>query len=82
MSTDFGPAASDIDSAHLYQLIVENARETVLLADQSKFNAPSLFRIARWEQVSKVVTESEPDQAWKQFFKAQDIGLIYPSGEK
>ena len=82
MSTDFGPAASDIDSAHLYQLIVENARETVLLADQSKFSAPSLFRIARWEQVSKVVTESEPDQAWKQFFKAQDIGLIYPSGEK
>ncbi|NJL31111.1 MAG: hypothetical protein HC898_05495, partial [Phycisphaerales bacterium] len=45
LSMDFGPSAADIDSAHLYRLAVQNARETILVVDQSKFQSASLFKL-------------------------------------
>ena len=80
LSREFGPSASDIDSAHLHQHIVKNARKTILLADQKKFDEPSLFRIAQWDQVDKVITECGPSDDWIKFFEKQRIELIYPDG--
>ena len=45
---------------NLYRLAVQNARQTVLLVDHSKFVAPSLFKIVDWEAISRVVTDVAP----------------------
>ena len=82
LSQDFGPTAIDIDSAHLHQCVVKNARQTVLLADQNKFDVPSLFRIAPWEEIDLIVTESEPNETWRDFFGERGIDVIYPIGER
>jgi DeoR family transcriptional regulator of aga operon len=76
---DFGLTASDIESAHLYALAVANARDTVLLADHSKFLSPSLYKIVGFDAVSRVITDRAPDDAWVAFFEARGIDLIYPS---
>ena len=77
VSMDFGPSANDMESAHLHQIVVRNAQKTVLLVDSSKFAAPSLHRIARWEEVDLVITESQPTQHWQDFFSEHQIELIY-----
>jgi len=78
LRTDFGPSASDVASAHLHRLVVENARQAVLLVDSSKFGAASLFQIVDWPRISKVVTDREPDEPWKRFFEEKNIEAIYP----
>jgi DeoR/GlpR family transcriptional regulator of sugar metabolism len=78
LSMDFGPSASDAASAHLHRLVIENAREAVLLVDSSKFGGASLFRIVDWAGISKVVTDRRPDEQWTRFFEEQSIEVIYP----
>lgn len=77
LSMDFGPSASDVASAHLHRLVVENAREAVLLVDGSKFGGASLFQIVDWPRISKVVTDRQPDEQWRRFFQQQDIETIF-----
>jgi DeoR/GlpR family transcriptional regulator of sugar metabolism len=78
LSVDFGPSASDLPSAHLHRQVVANAVATVLLADHTKFGNASLFQIVEWSQISKVVTDQEPDEAWQQFLGDRSINLIFP----
>jgi len=77
LSMDFGPSASDVASAHLHRLVVENARQTVLLVDRGKFGGASLFQIVDWSRISKVVTDREPDGPWMRFFEDQHIEVIF-----
>jgi DeoR family transcriptional regulator of aga operon len=79
LDPEFGISASEIQTAFLYQHVIRNARETILLADHTKFAAPSLYRIGDMESISKVVTDRAPNQEWMQFFASKEIELIYPS---
>lgn len=81
LSMDFGPSASDIESAHLHRQVVQNATSTVLLADQSKFGNASLFQIVDWDQISKVVTNEKPDSDWLEFFASKQIQVVFPPAE-
>ena len=78
LSMDFGPSASDVASAHLHRVVVENSREAVLLVDSSKFGGASLFQIVDWSRISKIVTDRRPDEQWKRFFAERNIELITP----
>jgi DeoR/GlpR family transcriptional regulator of sugar metabolism len=78
LSMEFGPAAVDMESAHLCRLAVANARETVLLVDHTKFEAPSLFRIVQWDQIDRIVTDLPPNSEWTDFLARHDIQLHYP----
>ena len=76
LSMDFGPSACDIESAALYGMAVKNARETVLLADHSKFSSPSLYKIVEWSAISRVVTDRPPSASWKEFFASRGISVM------
>jgi DeoR/GlpR family transcriptional regulator of sugar metabolism len=75
---DFGLTAIDIESAHIFGQAIRNARQSILLADSSKFDNPGLYKIADWSMVSKVVTEKRPVETWCSFFAEHNIELIYP----
>ena len=76
LSMDFGLTASDIESAHLHALVIANSRETVLVADHSKFIAPSLYRIVGFESISRVVTDRRPNEDWLRFFDEKEIEIV------
>ncbi len=78
LSQDFGPSASDIESAHLHELVVRNANDIVLLVDETKFAAASLYRIARWNQIGRVITNNSLNPEWESFFARQKIDVIQP----
>jgi DeoR/GlpR family transcriptional regulator of sugar metabolism len=78
LSMEFGLTAGDIESAELYRLAVRNARETTLVADQSKFASPSLFKIVDFSAVSRVVTDSQPPADWLEFLASHNIETVFP----
>ena len=78
LSMDSGPSAVDMESAHLYELAVANARETVLLVDHTKFEVASLFPIVPWDKINRVVTDRPPSGAWQSFLADRDIQVHHP----
>jgi DeoR family fructose operon transcriptional repressor len=78
LSMDFGPSASDIDSAATYRQAVKNARQTVLLVDHTKFAEPSLYKIVEWDAIDQIVTDRAPDESWLEFFTRQEIAVVCP----
>jgi DeoR/GlpR family transcriptional regulator of sugar metabolism len=79
LSMEFGPAAVDMESAHLYRLAVTHARESFLLVDHTKFEAASLFRVVEWDQIDHVVTDREPGAEWMAFLKKREIRVHFPA---
>lgn len=74
----FGPSAADIESADLNRRAVRNARQTILLVDHTKFDAPSLFKVVDWEAVSRLVTDLVPPPEWMDFLSSHGIQVDYP----
>ena len=78
LGMDFGFSASDVDSAHIYTLAAKNARERILLADSSKFDNPSLYKITEFDQISTIITEKRPSSKWEEYLKKQNVKIVYP----
>lgn len=81
LSMDFGPSASDLASAHLHRQVVHNAVATALLVDHSKFASASLFQIVEWSHIGTVITDQQPDKPWREFFRDQNITVLFPGAE-
>lgn len=79
LGIDFGLTSVDIDSVHILSLAARNAMDTILLADSSKFDQPSLYKILDFSSISTVVTEKKPSDEWIEFLESQKIKTIYPS---
>lgn len=82
LDMQFGPAAADIESAHLNRQALLNARQTVLLADHTKFETPSLFKITDWSHFNQIVTDQRPPQEWMDFFAQQNMQVISPEDQQ
>ena len=82
LDRDFGPAAADLESADLNRRAVRNARQTVLLADHTKFAAASLCKVVEWDLVSRLVTDRAPDAEWMDFLSGRGIQVDYPEEEE
>jgi DeoR/GlpR family transcriptional regulator of sugar metabolism len=78
LAVDFGLTSVDIESAHVFGLAVRNARQAVLVADHSKFDAPSLHKIVDWEAISTVVTDTKPSQQWLDFLAGRGTKIVFP----
>ncbi|MCK5113658.1 MAG: DeoR/GlpR transcriptional regulator [Phycisphaerae bacterium] len=81
LSMDFGPTANDIESAYVYRKAIANSRESILLADHSKFLNPSLFKIDGFEAISKIITDQRPSDEWMRFLKGLQIKVVYPKDQ-
>lgn len=79
ISRDFGLTSIDIDSAHIFNLAARNARECILLADSTKFDQPSLYKIADLGCISTLITEKKPSPEWVEFLNSHNVNIIYPT---
>ncbi|HEY0866396.1 MAG TPA: DeoR/GlpR family DNA-binding transcription regulator [Fimbriimonas sp.] len=79
LSPEFGVSANDIQTAYLYQHLLRHARETILLADHTKFAAPSLFRICGLDAISRIVTDRPPEPLWHEVLSSHGIQIIAPT---
>ncbi len=78
ISMDFGLTSVDIESAHVLSIVAKNAKECILIADSSKFDQPSLYKITDFNAISTIITEKEPSEQWCQFFEDNKIKVTHP----
>lgn len=81
LSQDFGPTASDIESADLHRLAIRHAREVNLLVDHTKFSSPSLYKIVDWGAIHRIVTDRRPAAEWMEFLEGRRISVLFPPEE-
>lgn len=65
-------------SAHVKQVMISSARESILAADQSKFDCAAFARIADIRKVSTVLTDAKPAKEWLDYLETQSIKCCYP----
>ena len=73
---EHGPTTPDVLEAHLNELMVKVARETIVVADFSKLGRRSASRIVSIEQIHRLITDSKAPDDFVQALRARDIEVI------
>lgn len=73
ITTERGIMDSKEESANIKRHMVNNAKQAILVADDSKFNQSALIKVIEIEKVDMVITNYKMDQQWREFFEQKDI---------
>ena len=65
--------------AYLKKIMVESAKETILVVDSSKFNEIALVNIVPLEVINKVITDKRIPSEYKKLFADRSIEVIIAS---
>lgn len=71
-----GLTESNDSEAAIKRLMMAHAKETILLADSSKFNRVAFVKFADLADISRLVTDRDPDEASREALKAAEVELI------
>lgn len=77
ISLDFGLSDSSIEETEIKRLMSKQAKKTILLVDDSKFDRESTTRIFPVEQVDIIITNAKPSSEWIDFCNENEIELYY-----
>ena len=73
---EFGLSTPNLDESHVNQAMVHAARETILVADSSKFGRRSLSRIVPLSEVTRVVTDRGLPESTRAGLRELGVELI------
>ena len=68
------------ETAGIKQAMIAAAEKIYLAADHSKFDKTAFSQICGFNRIDTVITDREPEPAWKDYFASQGTDLIYPEG--
>lgn len=68
----------NIETVPIKQKMIENATETWLLCDSSKFDFSSLLKIANFKDIDRLFTDKEPSENWKSHLSEMNVELYFP----
>jgi len=68
---------NDAGEALIKQTALEQCKQGYILCDSSKFDKTSFTKICELSDVDMIVTDSEPDESWKQALQSAAVELIY-----
>lgn len=68
--------------AEMKRIVIRRSKETVLMADHSKFGTSSIITFCKFEDLSCVVTDQLPPQPYIDAMRVNQIRLLCPETEK
>jgi DeoR family fructose operon transcriptional repressor len=74
---ELGLSANDITSASIARKMFQNAREITFLGDSSKFDHPSLCKIADINVLDYIITDKPVSEKWEEAAKKHNITILY-----
>lgn len=77
-SLEHGLTDSDEQDANCKRMMLEAAKERILVADSSKFGKTAFTKVADLNQIDKVITDRKPDRKWLEAFEQKGIDCLYP----
>ncbi|MCL1804817.1 MAG: DeoR/GlpR family DNA-binding transcription regulator [Clostridiales bacterium] len=72
----FGPTDHIESEARIRATMLEHAQMRVLIADYTKFNTVSPYKIASLDQIDCIVTDNGPDEEWLAALSGSDLQVI------
>ena len=72
-----GLMESNEAESSIKQIMIAQARRTILLADHSKFNKTAFIKTCDFTDISTIVTDMTPGEVWMEYLAKQQIRLIY-----
>jgi len=76
LSNEYGLTIPNPLEAQLCRLVIRKSRETIVVADHSKFGKVTFAHIANLNEIDKVITDSAVDQEYIRQLKEEDIEVI------
>jgi DeoR/GlpR family transcriptional regulator of sugar metabolism len=73
-----GLTSTDVDTASLYRTVIEQAAQSTLLVDHTKFSAPALHKIIDVGTVDRIVTDRPPPDGWAVALGRAGVEVIVP----
>lgn len=77
LDTGKGFTDSNEPDAHIKKLMLESANKKILAVDSTKFNKISFTQVGVFEELDMVITDTEPEEKWKQVFASAEVALHY-----
>ena len=71
-----GLMESNEEESEIKQIMIEQAKKAILLADHSKFGKTAFIKTCDFSKIAAIVTDADPGDAWKEFLATQQIKLI------
>ena len=65
-----------IENANIKQAMMDSSREVILAMDSHKFDRTAFISVGQLRQVSAVVTNADPGEAWRDYLAGQNVRLI------
>ncbi|MCK4998618.1 MAG: DeoR/GlpR transcriptional regulator [Anaerohalosphaera sp.] len=78
ISLDTGISGADVTTVSFAKLVLKRASLAVFVGDHTKFDKPSLYKIADLENLHCIVTDKAPSKKWHQVAEKKKVKLIYP----
>jgi DeoR/GlpR family transcriptional regulator of sugar metabolism len=72
-----GMSDSNESDAQIKRVMVHSAKIRILAVDSSKFGRISFMQIGGWSELDMVVTDQEPDEAWKRTWEDAGVEIVY-----
>ena len=64
-------------NAQIKKAFIKSAKRVMLGVDSSKFDKISFVRFSDFDGINAVITDKEPSEAWKNFFRERNIDLYF-----
>jgi DeoR/GlpR family transcriptional regulator of sugar metabolism len=77
ITLDAGISGADIATVSFTKMVLRRASRVVFVGDRSKFDNPSLYKIADIDDLDIIVTNTYPGDDWTQACREKNITLIY-----
>lgn len=78
LSLEAGITDSDPQDANSKRLMMQSAKEKILVADSSKFGEIAFTKVADWRELTHIVTDRKPGGRWLKAFEDNRITCICP----
>jgi DeoR family transcriptional regulator, fructose operon transcriptional repressor len=76
LSLDAGMTTTDPAEAYTKELVLDRARQVVLLADSQKLGTRSFAHAGRLDQIDVLVTDVQPDEGAMRSFERHDVRVL------
>ena len=81
LSLEAGITDSDEQDVSSKRMMLQAAKERILVADSSKFGKTAFTKVAGWDYIDKIITDQMPSQEWMEEFERLGVECIYPKNK-
>ena len=68
---------SNESESRVKSIMMQQARNTILLVDHSKFDKTAFVKCDDFERIDTLVTDVPPSKEWQEFLADKQINLIF-----